>query len=130
MRNSEILASELYWQNDAFSRELAEDQHEALQMLDFELEPDPVRRRSPIEEPCCQHSQGFMAIPSLQRDLDTGYLEGTFYRCQSCCTVICEEDYAALCEYSERRLKLVELMEREPVPAEFEIPVRAPGKVA
>lgn len=132
--NSDITSSEFYWQNDAAAREMAGNAWDELQMMDFDMdgaepELERARRRSPIEEKCCDNPAGFTCVPSLERDPHTGYLEGSYYRCVTCGTRICEEDYAALVEYTDRRLKLEELMEREPVPAEFEIPV-SPRRVA
>lgn len=134
MFNPDISSSELFWQRDSEVREMADSAWDDFQMLDWdrdgeEPELERARRRSPIDDHCCTHPGNFTCIPSLERDSDTGYLKGSYYLCGCCGTRICEEDYAALIEYENRRLSLVALMEREPVPAEFEIPA-SPRKVA
>jgi hypothetical protein len=97
---------------------MADCRREELDMLDWELEAEPERiaRRSPIEEPCCTNPANFTCVPSLERDPDTGYFEGNSYQCGTCGTRICEEDYAALVEYTDRltAVELVIAMRKEP----------------
>lgn len=127
--NPDILSSELHWQNDAAAREIADSAWDELQMLDWgaegEDELERARRRAPIDSPCCLNPHGFVAVPALQRDPDTGYLEGTYYRCGNCGTRICEEDFAALAEYTERRMRLEAEIDEYPLPDEPRVPRRA-----
>jgi hypothetical protein len=86
--NRDLGCSELQWQNDAYAREIADSAWDELQMMDWGMETEDemerARRRSPIDQPCCLNPRNFEPIASLQRDPDTGYLEGTYYRCGNC----------------------------------------------
>jgi hypothetical protein len=91
------------WRQDADAREIAQDRWDKLQMQEA---PEPARR-------CCLESQNFTAIPSLDRDPDTGYLEGTYYQC-ICGSRIAESDFSAVVEYENNKVLVIEVTPEQP----------------
>jgi hypothetical protein len=91
------------WQNDSAAREKAADDAALRDMREVETGPR-----------CCDNPANFKCEPSLDRDPDTGYFEGSYYRCAQCRNLICEEDYAAICMWAQR------IQEPEAVPAEID----------
>jgi hypothetical protein len=94
------------WRQDADAREASQDRWDRMQMQ------EAVQPRQ-----CCLASQNFTAIPSLQQDPDTGYLEGTYYQC-ACGSRIAESDFAALVEYENNKVLVIEVTPEQPVKPE------------
>jgi hypothetical protein len=98
--------------NDAYNASMERaiarrDEYEAAD-VQFELEGESdlerARRLAPItEQKCCLDPGSFTLVQSLDRDMDTGYFTGNFYRCGTCGTSICEEDFAAIVAYEDSK---------------------------
>jgi len=87
--------SESDWLADSDARERAYVRFDSIQLQDVQTIAPPR---------CCLDSANFTAVPALERDSDTGYLDGTFYQCQTCGSRIAESDYAALVEYENQQV--------------------------
>lgn len=94
------------WRRDADAREIISDRWDEIQIR----EPEPARA-------CCLKSESFTAQESLTRDPDTGYLEGSFYQC-SCGSIIDEYDYAAVVQFENNKVLVIEVTPEQPVKRE------------
>lgn len=79
-------------------------------------------------KPCCDNPTNLKCQESFERDPDTGYFEGSFYRCIECGSVTCEEDYAALCHFEDWKSR--QIPEPEAVPFEIDRRTRIDRKEA
>lgn len=93
------------WQHEADARELAALDADRRDMQEYPAPPLQMRL-SLIEEKCCDNPGNFTLAPSFQPDYETGYTDSQYWRCGGCGNLICEEDYAALCEWTERQERL------------------------
>lgn len=94
------------WRHEADARELAELDADRRDMQEYP--PPPLQLRlNPIEEKCCENPTSFHLAPSFEPDYETGYDAPIYFRCDGCGNLICEEDYAAIVEWSERQSRPV-----------------------
>jgi hypothetical protein len=100
------------WRHEADARELAQLDADRRDMQ--ETPPPVITLRSTVDEKCCDNPGNFTVTQSFQTDSETGYWEPNYFRCGGCGTLICEEDYAALVELSERRLRMLEKKPKKP----------------
>ena len=90
------------WRHEADAAELAQLDADRRDMAEYPA-PALQMRLNPIKEKCCENPVSFHLTASYDRDLDTGYWSEDYYRCDGCGNRICQEDYAALVDWSERK---------------------------
>jgi len=94
--------TELDWRHEADARDLAALDADRRDMQEYPAPPLQMPLPfTPPSEKCCDNPANFTFSPAFGFESETGYPLESFYRC-TCGNLICEEDFAVICEWYER----------------------------